>query len=238
MKVTVRGVSFDNLTINEAVREAFRGEETCRVVTPNALMLQACAENPRLAELLNESSLVLPDGNGVLLAARRQGTPLKERVAGIDFGERLLSEAARRGDRVFFLGGEDGVAPMAAKRMAERHPSLQVCGCYWGYFEKQGEENQRVVGMIRACRPQILLICMGFPTQELWMRENLPLLPSVRVAAGLGGSLDVWAGNARRAPHVLQSAGLEWAWRMLSNPSRLHNFPSLVRFWKGEINKK
>lgn len=233
MKVTVRGVSFDNLTVGEAVREAFRGEEVCRVVTPNALMLQACSKDPQLLELLNGASLVLPDGKGVLLAAKRQGTPLKERVAGIDFGERLLLEASRTGDRVFFLGGEDGVAPLAAERMTARYPGLKICGSYWGYFEKQGAENQRVVGMIRACRPQILFVCMGFPTQELWMRDNLPFLPSVRVAVGLGGSLNVWSGNTRRAPLALRSVGLEWAWRMLSSPSRLRSFPHLLRFWWG-----
>ncbi len=230
MKITVGGIAFDNLTLGEAVREAMRGGEACRVYTPNALMLRACSEHPEYTELLNSASLVLPDGSGVLLAAKRQGTPLRERVAGISFGEALLCEAARRGDRVFLLGGKEGVAPRAAENLQKKYPGLLVCGAYWGYFEKEGEENRQVLGMIRACRPDILLVCFGFPVQEYWIRENLPHLPSVRVAAGLGGSLDVWAGDVRRAPVFVQKRGLEWAWRMAAEPKRLAQLPQIFRF--------
>ena len=194
MKITVGGVAFDDITLTEAVREAMRGGgEACSVCTPNALMLERCRAHPEYAELLNTSSLVLADGAGVLMAAKRQGTPLRERIAGIAFGEELAKEAARGGERVFLLGGADGVAPAAARYLQEKYPHLCICGTYWGYFEKDGDENRRVLGMIRACRPDILLVCFGFPMQEYWIRENLPMLPSVRVAAGLGGSLDVWA---------------------------------------------
>ena len=141
-----------------------------------------------------------------------------------------MREASKRGDRVFLLGGKDGVAPLAASHLQEKYPSLRICGSYWGYFEKDGEENRRVLGMIRACRPDILLVCFGFPMQELWIRENLPMLPSVRVAVGLGGSLDVWAGKVRRAPTVLQAHGLEWAWRMAAEPRRMKQLPQMLRF--------
>ena len=233
MKINICGVAFDDLTLEEAVREAMReGGEACRVCTPNALMLQACRKIPAYADLLNSSSLILPDGQAVLRAAKKQGTPLRQRVAGIDFGERLLEESARRGYRVFLLGGKDGVAPQAAERLSQRYPGLRVCGCYWGYFEKDGEENRRVLGMLRACHPDILLVCMGFPTQERWIRENLPMLPTVKVAAGLGGSLDVWSGAKKRAPKSWQDHGMEWAWRMLHEPKRLKELPDLIRFAK------
>lgn len=235
MKIRVCGVAFDNLTVEEAVREALRGEEgePCAVVTPNALMLEACKGNQSYTELLNAASLILPDGNGVLLAAKRQGTPFKERVTGIDFGHRLLQEGARRGLRVFLLGGRDGVAPRAAQHLQEEIPGIRICGSYWGYFDREGEENLRVLGMIRACRPDLLAVCLGFPHQELWMRENLHCLPSVRVAMGLGGSLDVWSGDRRRAPASWQNHGMEWAWRMLQEPSRIKELPSLLRFARG-----
>ena len=231
MKITVGGVAFDNLTLPEAVKTAMRGgDEAIRIHTPNALMLEACAQHPPYADLLNSASLVLADGAGVLAAAKKQGTPLRQRIAGIDFGEAILQEAARTGDRVFLLGGADGVAPLAAQNMKKKHPSLQICGTYWGFFEKDGDENRRVIGMIRACRPDILLVCFGFPIQEHWMRDNLPSLPSVRLAVGLGGSLDVWAGKVRRAPLLLQRLGLEWLWRMASQPRRLRQIPDLLRF--------
>ena len=232
MKITVGGVAFDNLTLAEAVKTVMRGGETFRVYTPNALMLEACREHPQYVDLLNSASLVLADGAGVLAAAKRQGTPLRQRIAGIDFGEALLREASLRGDRVFLLGGADGVAPLAAQNMQKKYPDLHMCGAYGGYFEKDGDENLRVLGMIRACRPDVLIVCFGFPAQEFWIRDNTHLLPSVRVAAGLGGSLDVWAGKVRRAPHLLQRSGLEWAWRMAAQPQRLKQLPSMLRFAK------
>lgn len=230
-KVTVFGIRFDNLSMDEAVRRALRDHgEPQTVVTPNALMAQACAKDPSLCRLVNSASMVLPDGAGILSAARRQGTPLRERVAGIDFAERLLAVAAERGERVFLLGGGDGVAPAAAKNLQKKFPGLCICGCFWGYFDRHGEENRRLLSIINSCKPSILLVCFGFPIQEQWIRENVGFLPSVRIAAGLGGSLDVWAGRVRRAPGLVRAANMEWAWRMMTQPRRLRNLPALVRF--------
>lgn len=230
-KVTVFGIQFDNLSMDEAVRRALRDHgEVQTVVTPNALIADACARDPSLCRLVNSASLVLPDGAGILSAARRQGTPLRERVAGIDFAERLLAVAAERGERVFLLGGGDGVAPAAAKNLQKKFPGLCICGCFWGYFDRHGEENRRLLGIINSCKPSILLVCFGFPIQEQWIRENVGFLPSVRVAAGLGGSLDVWAGRVRRAPGLVRAANMEWAWRMVTQPRRLRRLPALVRF--------
>ena len=205
-KITVSGIRFDNLSMEEAVKRALRDDgEPQMVVTPNALMAQACANDPSLCRLINSASLVLPDGAGIISAARRQGTPMIARIAGIDFAERLLAEAAGRGERVFLLGGGDGVAPAAAKNLQKKFPGLCICGCFWGYFDRHGEENRRLLGIINSCKPTILLVCFGFPIQEEWIRQNIGFLPSVRIAAGLGGSLDVWAGRVRRAGSPLRT---------------------------------
>lgn len=233
MKVEICGVKFDGMDLDGAVRAALRPTgEACWVVTPNALMLESCRRHPEHLELLNAASMALPDGAGVMLAAKKRGTPLPCRVAGIDFGEALLAAAASRGDRVFLLGGADGVAPAAAQNLIKKHPSLCICGSYWGYFDKMGEENRRVIGLIRACRPDILLVGFGFPLQEIWIRENLSSLPSVRVVAGLGGALDVWAGRHTRAPLRWQKNGLEWAWRMVHEPKRVRDLPALLSFYR------
>jgi N-acetylglucosaminyldiphosphoundecaprenol N-acetyl-beta-D-mannosaminyltransferase len=231
MKKTVCGIAFDDLTMEEAVRRAMREDREQKwVATPNALMLSACRRDPALRDLIDGASMVLADGVGVLWAARKQGTPLGGRIAGIDFAERVLHVCAARGERVFFLGGRDDVARLAANHMQERIANLNICGCYWGYFEKSGEENQRVLSLINAHRPSVLFVCFGFPEQELWIRENLPRLGTVRLAVGLGGSFDVWAGQVRRAPKALQACRMEWAWRMVREPRRMAQIPTLVRF--------
>lgn len=232
-QIRLGNLKIDDLGVREAVDLALRGGDgPCWVVTPNAVMLQRCREDPATAALLSRASLTLADGVGVVLAARRQGTPLSAgRVAGIEFGEALLSRAADEGLRVFLLGGEEGIAERAARRLCRRYPTLSVCGTYWGYFDPEGEDDRRLVSVLRAVRPDVLLVCMGFPLQEGWIASHLDRLCDVRVIAGLGGSLDVWAGKCRRAPRFLSRLGLEWAWRMLLEPSRMRHLPALWHFW-------
>lgn len=231
MKIRVCGLDIDDIGIDRAVKEAFREGSPCFAVTPNARMLWDCARDPAHRRLLSRASLILPDGIGVVRAARQAGTPLRHgRVAGIDFGEALCRVAAERSERVFLLGGRDGVAERAASALQARYPTLEVAGTYWGYFDRYGEDDRRLTAVLRACRPSVLLVCLGYPAQEEWIASHLPLLPSVRVAAGLGGSFDVWSGRVKRAPTLWQNAGLEWAWRMLREPSRTTELPALLRF--------
>lgn len=205
------------------------GRRGAWVVTPNAVMLDACRKDTSIATLLNGATLSIADGVGVTLAARRQGTPLEERIAGITLGEDLLSEAAARGLRVFLFGGGEGVADEAAEHLRGRHVGLQICGTACGYFKKGGAEEAQIVARIRESRPDILFVCFGFPLQERWIAEHRHQLENVRVFAGLGGALDVWSGRVRRAPAFLSHLGLEWAWRMMCEPKRLRHLPAIVR---------
>lgn len=230
-EIKLYGVKIDNVTKEEAVWRALRATgESCVVFTPNALMLERCRRDVELAHLLNHASLSLPDGAGVLWAAEKMGTPLSERVAGIDFGAEILSRAERAGLRVFLLGGGEGVAERAAENLQKKHPRLCICGTTWGYFDKTGEENTRTISYIRACRPHILFVCMGFPVQERWVTENLHHLTDIRIIACLGGSLDVWSGDIRRAPSWMSHAWIEWLWRMLRQPKRLVAIPEILSF--------
>lgn len=222
------GVRIDALWRREALDRALEGEGLTCVFTPNLLMLQACRRDAELRRLLCAADLSLPDGAGVLRLAKRHGTPLPERIAGIDFGEDLLDEAERRGLRVFLLGGREGIALRASERLLRTHPRLRICGVQNGYFDREGAENEAILDRIRRRRTDVLLVCLGFPLQERWILENRDALAGVRVAAGLGGSLDVWAGRVRRAPRPLRAVGLEWAWRMLCQPERLRHLPSLL----------
>ena len=229
-KIELFGVTFDNLTLREAVECALCSDtRPCFVVTPNAVMMDACRRNEEYARLLRGATLSLADGKGVLLLARRNRTPLCERVSGIDFAEALLARAAHDGLRVFLLGGAYGVAELAAERLRTRFPTLCICGTHHGYFDFGGTEEQRVLDEISQSRPDLLFVCMGFPRQEEWIATHLASLTGVRVAVGLGGSLDVWAGRVKRAPRFLSHIGLEWAWRMVLQPKRLCQLPTLIR---------
>ena len=229
-QILIRNVKIDDIDRDTAVEAALSGQRTpCWVVTPNAVMLDACAKDDESAALLNRATLSLADGTGVVLASRLQKTPLHARVAGIEFGEALLERAAREGLRVFLLGGGAGIAEQAAQNLCRRYPGLCICGHFWGYFKKNGEEDRRVSALIRAACPDILFVCFGFPLQERWIEEHLHLLGDVRVVAGLGGSLDVWAGKVHRAPKIISRIGLEWAWRMMLEPKRLKNLPAIFR---------
>ena len=199
------------------------------IFTPNSQMLLAASKDRELRKLLNSSELNFPDGVGVRLAARLRGVRL-ESMSGIDIAEELLSVAASKGYRVFFLGAKRGVAEKAADNMRVRYPTLQICGTQHGYFDKNGEENAAVLKKIRAAAPDILFVCFGFPAQEKWIAKNLASLPSVKLALGLGGSLDVWSGNLRRAPLLVQKAGLEWLWRTVLEPKRARIFLDIPHF--------
>ena len=206
------------------------------VFTPNTQMLLSAHESEDIRCLLATSTLNIPDGVGVRIAARLRGVRL-ESMSGIDLAEELLLVAASKGYRVFFLGAKRGVAEKAAENIRVRYPTLQICGMHHGYFDKSGAENAAVLKKIRTAAPDILFVCFGFPAQEKWIAENLSSLPSVKLAIGLGGSFDVWSGNLRRAPLLIQKAGLEWLWRTVLEPKRARIFVDIPHFLFLNIKK-
>lgn len=240
--IEILGIPFSPMTREEArirLSRMIEEEASAAVFTPNPHMLMEAHRDPSLAALLKSAALLLPDGVGVTVAARLRGAPLPARITGIDTAEWLLSYGERNGLRFYFLGGETGVAQKAAERMKKRYPNLTVTGCHHGYFQKSGRENEKVLAEIQAASPHILFVCLGFPLQERWIAENLPSLPSVRIAMGLGGVLDVWSGSLKRAPALLQALGLEWLWRTLQSPKkRLKALKSLPPFLLLSLKQK
>lgn len=217
-------------SILNTIESILESESQNKIFTPNTEMLLAAAKNESIADMLNSARLLIPDGTGVMLASRILGSPISERASGIDIGYEILNLAAKTRRSVFLLGGKEGVAQRAAEKLKSALPSLNVCGAHHGYFEKSGVENAAVIDEIRRAAPDILFVCFGFPTQERWICENLTALPSVRVAMGLGGSLDVWAGDKKRAPNIIQKLGFEWLWRALPEPKRLKILLAIPEF--------
>ena len=193
MKTNVLGVQFDNLTREEA-RQAGRAllhsSDFHYVVTPNPEFLLAAEKDLEFQKILNRADLVLPDGIGVVYSAKILGTPLKERVPGFDFACDMLEELDAMGGRLYLLGSKPGVAEEAAANIAEKHPNLVICGTHDGYFK----ESDPVAREVADAQPDLLFVCLGAPKQEKWI-ARFGLLTGAKVAIGLGGALDVFAGN-------------------------------------------
>lgn len=233
-RVSVLGVEFDPLTRAEAASHAteqlLRGDGLFTIVTPNPVISMNCRRAPALMRAVNAASLSVPDGRGVIDAARRQGTPLPERVCGIDLAGDILSAAAEHGWRVFLLGGAPGRAEEAAARLGAEHAGLIICGTLDGYGGIADPDH--VWNTLTAAAPDILFVCLGSPKQERFIFDNTKRLSEigVRLAAALGGSVDVWSGSVRRAPSLIIKAKLEWLWRCICQPRRLRVLPTLIKY--------
>ncbi len=235
-QITVRGIPFDNVTMREAVARAdalLQEDGVSVVVTPNAEIAYDALLDASLMETIRGASLILPDGAGILRAAEILGTPLKEKVAGVEFGEAMIKHAAEAGIGVFLLGGKPTVAERAAERLRVKYTSLTVCGTHDGYFEKTGAENDAVIEEINASGAALIFVCLGAPLQENWIFANKDALRTVRLAACLGGSLDIYAGTAKRAPRLFILLRLEWLWRLLREPKRLGRMMRLPKYIRG-----
>ncbi len=218
-----------------AIGEGFlEGDRAAVVVTPNAEIGYDASRDPDYRELLNRADLMLPDGAGVVLAAKLRKTPLKEKVAGIDFARNMLSVFARRGTKLYLLGSKPGVAEQAAEKMKELAPGLTVCGTADGYFKDEGP----VVERINESGAEALFVCLGAPKQEKFMLAHREELKTVRLMAGLGGSLDGFAGNVKRAPKWMIRLNLEWLYRLCKEPRRIGRMMRLPKYLLKAIGNK
>jgi N-acetylglucosaminyldiphosphoundecaprenol N-acetyl-beta-D-mannosaminyltransferase len=192
------------------------------IVTPNAQHVTLAEKNTVFREACRAASLSVPDGASIVLASRILGSPIRERVAGCDLMERLCSECAEHGHSVFFLGGLPGAAEKAAQLLLQRYPVLKVAGTYcppYG-FEANLDECTYIRERIARAAPDLLLIAFGAPKQEIWAWQNCLDLP-VGLAMSVGSSFDTQSGMRPRAPRWMQRSGLEWLFRLVSEPKRL-----------------
>ena len=219
MKTDILGVRIDQVDLDEAVErgQALLDEPGFHyVVTPNPEFLLTARKDPEFQKVLNEADLTLPDGIGVVYAAKILGTPLRGRVPGIEFAQGLMGRMAGTGKKLFLLGAKPGVAEKAADNLRKTYPGLNICGVHDGYFQSDAP----VAEAIRASGADVVFVCLGAPKQELWMAGHGPET-GARLMVGLGGCLDVFAGNVQRAPEFWQRAGLEWLYRLFKEPRRI-----------------
>jgi N-acetylglucosaminyldiphosphoundecaprenol N-acetyl-beta-D-mannosaminyltransferase len=228
--VSILGIPIACLTMAQVlawVEKRIEGGKPAHVVTANAEIIYRAWREPQLAELLRQADLITADGSGVVWASQKLDSPLPERVTGVDLTKHLLALAAEKGWRVYFLGAKPEVVEKAVLRTLSKYPQLQFSGYRDGYFAKK--EIDQVVSNINKVEPHLLFVALGAPKQEYFIRENLERL-AVPVAIGVGGTFDVLAGTARRAPLWMQRRGLEWFYRLCRQPRRLGRMLALPRF--------
>jgi N-acetylglucosaminyldiphosphoundecaprenol N-acetyl-beta-D-mannosaminyltransferase len=239
-RVEILGVPVDDVTIDEACDRAAAlvtvgGAHQITTVNPEFIML--ARRDPEFRQVLRGAALNVPDGAGVLWAARRMGRPLRERVAGSDLIDRLCATASRYRWRAFFLGARPGVAERAAAILALKHSGLSVAGSFAG--SPRLEDEADIVSRIQRARPNVVFVAYGAPAQDKWVARNLPVLldgerpprePPGLVAMGVGGSFDFIAGLQRRAPSWVQAANLEWLYRLWREPWRWRRQTALARY--------
>lgn len=220
-KISILGLKVDKITMQEALKrfeEMLQNEGLKFIVTPNSEILEAATKNDELKEIINEADMVIPDGIGLVYASKIKGQPLRERVTGIDFSFNALHVIKDLGKKAYFLGGKPGIAEAAAENMQKQIEGLCICGTHDGYFK--AEEENALVEEINNLNPDFLLVALGAPKQEKFIFKYKDKL-NCKVAIGIGGSLDVWSGASKRAPEFYQKHGLEWLYRLKSEPERI-----------------
>jgi N-acetylglucosaminyldiphosphoundecaprenol N-acetyl-beta-D-mannosaminyltransferase len=195
-----------------------RRDRPVRQVSVNAAKVVQWEEDSALREFVRASDVISADGQAIVWAARLLGRPLPGRVAGIDLMGRLLEEAERRGLGIYVLGARTEVLERALRRIRQLHPRLPIAGSMHGYFGP--EDVPEVVAGIRAAAPDLLFVAMPSPMKENWLETHLEET-GVPFGMGVGGSIDVLAGEHRRAPEWMQRWGAEWLYRMLQDPRRM-----------------
>lgn len=229
-RMNVLGAPVDCVDMSRAldyVDAAVAGDRPCAIVAVNPEKVMRAREDEVLRRLLWSAGLLIPDGIGVVLAARLLGGGPISRVPGAELMPAICRLAAERGYSVFLYGAAERVNSAAAAALTRAYPDLRIVGRQHGYLSNT--EMPQVVAAINECRPDVLFVALGSPRQEIWLARHLPQL-QVKVCQGVGGTFDVLAGNVSRAPAFFRRAGLEWFYRLLRQPSRASRQTALPRF--------
>lgn len=235
--IDVLGVKVDRISFNDAVDRAenlVKTDGVSTVFTPNPEIIMVAKDDAVFRSILNSAELCTADGIGVVYAAKILKTPVPERVAGFDLTCELLKRLSQSGEGVFLFGAKPTVAEIAKANMEKKYQGLNIVGTRNGYFKP--EDESEIVNEINESGAKLLLVCLGAPKQEKWIAAHRNEL-KVNLCMGVGGTLDVFAGTAKRAPKIFIKLNLEWLYRLLKQPSRIGRFAALPKFMWAVLRK-
>ena len=229
MKETYLGVNVSPLSyegIISEIKSRMTRNEQSTIIAVNPEKIISAQKNAEVKDLINNSTFQIADGVGVLLASKVKGGGITSRVTGVDMMGKLLDFASSEGHPVYFYGAKEEVVTKAISEIKNARPTLNVAG-YTNGYEK---DEATLIERIKESNAKVLFVALGSPKQELWIKRNLANLPNVLVFQGVGGSFDVFSGMVKRAPALFRKFGLEWLYRLASNPSRLKRQMNLPIF--------
>ncbi|MBP1649319.1 MAG: glycosyl transferase, WecB/TagA/CpsF family [Bacteroidetes bacterium] len=220
MILDVRVDAVDKAHLLEEIAKRIEAGSREYLANVNINAINIAQQDDSFRRILNNSPVVYCDGEGVRLGARLLGVTLPPRIVLTYWIWELCAFAADKGYSIFLLGGSRGAAEEAGATMKRKFPSIKIVGTHHGYFDKVGEESDRVVDMIAAARPNILFVCFGMPLQEHWSCRNLQRLAANVVLFG-GSTIEYASGRKKLAPAWMSRHGMEWFYRLLQEPRRL-----------------
>lgn len=227
-RVNILGARVFKVTMNDASDIAMgllESEGKKVIYTPNSEIILYASRDDEFMERLNSADLLIPDGIGVVYGAKILRRPLPERVAGFDLLKNIFPRMAEKGMSVYLLGAKPGIAEKAGEKLKEAYPGLKIAGWHDGYFK----DDKEVIDDINSKKPDLLLVCLGFPKQENRIYLNRDKL-DVKAMIGAGGCLDVFSGETERAPEFYCNHGIEWLYRLKKEPWRFMRMTALPVF--------
>lgn len=205
-----------------AVEAMIKDGDKHYVVAINVDVVMKIEEDAYLKEITDNADMVLVDGKPLIWISKWHKRPVKAKISGSDLVPILCKVAAKKGHTIFIIGGKDGIADQAKKKLEEKSPGIKVVGTYappFG-FEKDQKELDKINAMISEAHPDLLIACFGCPKQEKWIYENYQKYDA-RVSVCAGATVDFLAGNVNRAPKWMSEHGFEWFYRFLQEPKRM-----------------
>ena len=217
MKLNLMGTEINNYTFEEGVNkgiELMNSDKVSQVITINPEMFKEMEHNQEFKQIIEEAEMVIPDGIGIKIALKLKGQDCT-RIAGIDFARRLLEECAKNSDSVAIIGSKEEVITKAVENLKNEISGLNIVYFHNGYFN----DNNEIYKDLAEKNAKLILVALGSPKQEFFIYNAKKILQNC-LMVGIGGSLDVWSGQVKRAPKIWQKLGLEWLYRTLSQPER------------------
>ena len=232
-EIDILGIPFAKVTTKEtlAIMENWlKSDKNHVVATPNPEGVMQAKRNIKFKTALLNADMRLADGIGITLGAKYKGTPLPERVRGVDTTFALFQSLCNKNQSftVYFLGGKPGVAKNAKKLMEAKYPAMKVAGYHHGFFKENSQEETKILAEINNIMPDILLVCTGMPRAEIWATTHKNL--KTKITLCVGGTIDIMGGNVKIAPAFMRKIGLEWLYRLITQPSRFVRMLDIPRF--------